>query len=443
MFNTTSIFSGLWYISDEYMKLHAPIIMSMMGGNSLKLHQEEIPTGIISSTLSDFKLNQAGTLSRLYINDTEYIGVVKFHSAITKDDTFCGPRGTTTVADVVTRWSSDANCIGLLQSHDSGGGEVSGTRRAARAFKETFTKPSASHVFGLCASASLYLASSSDKIFMDKDADMVGSIGVLHYSIDLFPILEAQGAKKHIVLADGSEDKIKAQLEAAKGNYAALKKESINPAKEDFHNWMKDVRPNIKEETLTGNMYHLDQAIDKGLVDQEGTFLDAVNYIIEQHNANQVNNQSNTNMSAENNAFPTLAKALGTPISLKGGGLFGLGKAVELSADQIQTLEQTLTEAVRIEGRLKASEEENTGLKAKLNDATKEANATLIAGIKSLGLEAKESLEENATLLANTAKEYGSQPGETPTNPELTPQEPEAKGEFDYVDFNADHYENL
>ncbi|MEL6132588.1 MAG: S49 family peptidase, partial [Bacteroidota bacterium] len=63
---------------------------------------------------------------------------------------------------------------------------------------------------------------------------------------------------------------------------ADLKKideEILVPHSERFQNWVRTMRPNVNEDTLTGKMYYADQALENGLADSIGTFNEALQLV--------------------------------------------------------------------------------------------------------------------------------------------------------------------
>lgn len=438
-----NIFGGAWYMSQDAVLAHIPYIYSLVSGSPMNIQLETIPKEIIHlSTVGDYNPQSTGSISRIYINKHDYVGVLKFHSAITKNDVSCGPRGTQTMASVVQRWQNDGNCIGLLQDHDSGGGEASGTRHLARTIKEDFTKPSVTFWRGTMASASAYIGCSADRVYVDQDAELGGSIGALGTYMDIMPALEKLGVVNHLILADGSEDKIKSHRDMLKGDYALIKKEGLNVLREEFKTWMQDVRPKLSEKALTGKVYRPKKAISIGLADEIGTFQTAFDYIVEQHDL-QDNSKSNTHMAKEDKVYPNLQKALGLEKSLTlKKGFFASESTVAFSVSQIDAIETALGNTGSA-----TTAKELTDVQAELatEKAKNEEITTLVdESMTTLGLEKQADVQANITSIVETTQEYGKQPGETNTKPDLS--QDGNKGvdpEFAEIDFDAEMYDPL
>ncbi|MGB0867956.1 MAG: S49 family peptidase [Flavobacteriales bacterium] len=436
-----SIFGGAWFMSRDMVSAYQPYVYSLLTNSPLNLEHHKIPTEIINfSSVTHFNPSNVGSLSRIYINENEFVGVVKVHGAMTKNDVFCGGRGTGTIALQIDKWSDNPNCVGLLQDHDSGGGEASGTRRMARSIKN-FSKPSSTYQRGDMASASAFTGCSSDKVYVDQDAGVSGSIGVIATYMDIMPALEKMGVKQHIVLAEGSEDKVKTHLDMLKGDYTLLKKD-LKTMRLQFREWMLDVRPELNEKALTGKVYSPEKSIEVGLADEIGTFDDAFNYILEQHNLS-TNSNNNTNMSTENKTYPNMQKALGmdTPLTVSKGFFASKGK-VELSETQIDSIEMALN---GVEGST-ALKADNAALKTQLETAkgtNTSMDADISAAMVDLGLDATGDSKKDLATIVATTKEYGSQPGETNTQPQASQDGTGGESKFGYLDLEADMYNEL
>jgi hypothetical protein len=81
-------------------------------------------------------------------------------------------------------------------------------------------------------------------------------------------------------------------------NFKPIIENILNPSAEKFINDMKVNRPNIKEEQLTGKLFKASEVVGT-LIDQIGTFKDAVNKVIELSTFNLITNKTNNKMTKE------------------------------------------------------------------------------------------------------------------------------------------------
>jgi protease-4 len=158
---------------------------------------------------------------------------------------------------------------------DSPGGQVAGTDLLAEAIKKS-TTPVVAFIDGLAASAAYWIISGADKIIASSDLDRIGSIGTMLMAEDLRPALEQLGVKFHEVYATLSVDKNSDINQVLDGKYDQYRENVLDIINAKFLSTVKEYRPNLNETAITGKIYFAPQAIELGLIDQIGSFEQAI-----------------------------------------------------------------------------------------------------------------------------------------------------------------------
>ena len=207
------------------------------------------------------------------------IAVISLRGDMMKEGTMCS-YGTEEIAAVIREAADAKPIIGIRLDIDSGGGAVDAIPPMLDAirYSQSKGKPVLA-LCDLCASAAYYVASHCNRIIADNDISAeFGSIGVMMQFPDYAKYYEQKGIKIHTIYSDYSDYK-NAPFEAArKGDYKAIKQETLNPLAVQFQEAVKAHRPNLKtdiEGILNGRMFFAKDALNNGLIDQIGTAQDA------------------------------------------------------------------------------------------------------------------------------------------------------------------------
>jgi len=269
---TSAILRGVWAID--------PITASSMSGFIVSLLNKNVDEEITAKEILPFAVTSSGVV-RGKIEDSQKgdIAIIPIVGALTKYSEMCGAAGMQKIGAWVQNADANPNIKGIILRIDSPGGTVDGTEQLANIVKET-KKPIVAFVDGMMASAAMWIGSACDEIIAGLPNDQIGSIGVMISFADMQPALEAQGVKFHNINADQSSEKNKTFQDAREGNYDAIKKEILNPIAELFIETIKNNRPNVKKEELTGKMFFV-KDLKGSLIDEVGDF----NYAVERINA--------------------------------------------------------------------------------------------------------------------------------------------------------------
>lgn len=203
------------------------------------------------------------------------VAVVSLEGDMMKGGTMCS-YGTEEIAAVMREAADARNIVGIRLDIDSGGGAVDAIAPMldAIAYSQSKDKPVVA-ACDLCASAAYYVASHCDQIVAVNDISAeFGSIGVMMQFPDYAKYYEQKGIKIHTIYSDLSDYK-NAPFEAArKGDYKAIKQETLNPLARQFQEAVKTHRKDLKQDIdgiLNGRMFYARQALEYGLIDEVGT----------------------------------------------------------------------------------------------------------------------------------------------------------------------------
>lgn len=366
--------------------------------------------------------------------------VVDFNQPVVKFD-YGYWLGTKTYTRILKQLENDDSVAGVVLTIDSGGGQVYGTPEFYD-FIKNYSKPIVAYTDGYMCSGAYYIAAPTKRIFANKRADAIGSIGAYATIIDGNGILEHFGAKVHTIYATKSTEKNSEYREVIdNANYEPYIKNQLDPIVETFISDMKEARPNINEEAFKGGTWTGEQAVEMGLADANGTIQDAINYVFEL-SVKENNSKSNTNMNTK--SLPNVEAVLGldAPLASSDNGSY-------LNEEQLDT----------IENRLGTLETENSNLQTQLDDANTnhqtaldavngqltEANnnATAVensvnAIMTNLGLSTEGSLTEKLAALNTKAETLGKKDGAQHSNPKVdTGANPETSNVVGGVDVSA------
>lgn len=186
-----------------------------------------------------------------------------------------------TLADLFDRAAKDDNVKAIVLRVDSGGGEVFASeviRRALQEIREKYEKPVVVSMGSVAASGAYWISSSSDYIFATPFT-ITGSIGVFAVMPNFYSLLENKlgiTSDSVGVLEEDNTSSIQ-PLSDDQINKMSL---SVDATYDVFINTVCDGRAMEKEELMKiagGRVYSGLQAKSLSLVDEIGTFQDAIN----------------------------------------------------------------------------------------------------------------------------------------------------------------------
>jgi ClpP class serine protease len=291
------IYGTPWFVDAETMQgLSAALNYAREGGvydsekhNQFGVYQVK---SAVKITEKDWKLDSLSS-------DDQNISLIKLDGPITKNGGD-SHYGTTELAQKLLNFDASEKIIGHIIQIESGGGSSNAVDEMKDAILQA-NKPVVIFCDGVMASAALYIGSFGDYIISHRDTDRIGSIGAL-IELQSFKKIDEDkttGERYVRIYADQSTEK-NSEFEAAINdlNFKPIIENILNPSAEKFINDMKVNRPNIKEEQLTGKLFKASEVVGT-LIDQIGTFKDAVNKVIELSTFNLITNKTNNKMTKE------------------------------------------------------------------------------------------------------------------------------------------------
>ena len=270
-----------------------------------------------------------------------------------------------------------------------------------------------------------------DEIILSNDTTMVGSIGTMISYMDVRPFLEKHGVKFHEVMAEASYEKNKTFLELMKGNYKLIQEETLNPLNDIFIAAMQENRPNVSEKALHGRMYLAADAIAHGLADSIGNFdfaLQRLQILTEAGGRKQETGRSSASTLPSPVSETTMFKTNKFPSLLLLATAFSV-ENLEAANEELEA--QGIKNVTLVaDADLEAAEQNATEQRRKievLSDELIEVKANHAQAVSE-----KEAAEKKA-------EQYGSQPGEKPTQVESNDNDPavdEAQAVIDNMPHN-------
>lgn len=396
----SAIFRHPWAIQEQSAIGYAPLISNILTGSPVMIEGTDEKPIVIAS-----KSPRAVSYYDMDMGDAPEGSVVVIHlnGPLMKNNQFCGPVGMAEIGKRIKEAGNNDNISAIILKIDSPGGTVDGTEALAEIVKNT-QKPVISYVDGLMASAALWIGTAADEVIASTDTTEVGSVGVLLSFADMQPAYERMGVKFHQIISNHSSDKVKQFNDILKGDYDEYKKEVLDPLAEKFMQTVRDQRPGVKDEHLTGKVYFARDVVG-AFVDKIGNWDYAVARAFEL--GNQFENSNNTDMSkkSENNEYTATMKVIGVE------SLESTKDGIHLNNDQLDAIEQALVEGSKAKSDLEearqhlaALEEGQTieGLQAEAQWAEGLDEGETVAGLKA-SLKAKD--EEIEKLSKTPASE--------------------------------------
>lgn len=289
------------------------------------------------------------------------IALIPIRGVLMKHDQFCGPAGMQTIGKRIQDADKHSNISSIILLFDTPGGSVDGIKTLSDIIKNT-QKPITAFVDGSCFSGGMWLASHCDKIIASTDIDELGSIGVMTSFIDVKPAWERLGVKFHEIYSNLSKDKNKLFREMQNGEYENYKTDKLDPLALEFRNVIKQNRPGVTDDQLTGKTYFAKDLIGS-LIDQIASFEEAVKI--------SFNLSENTNIKIKNrmmNNLNNLAAIAGVEsFEVQDGGIF-VSEQIALQFEQeLVNRQSAINDANARSEELKRQLQESAGREADLH----------------------------------------------------------------------------
>lgn len=336
--NLHSLLNRPFYIEQSYGQGFLPLVLNLLNPeNSISAGEKDDDEEKKETHINYMSLNGSSN----YGEDAEeasFVSVISIKTPIVKYNQFFGPRGTQSYIRTMEGMKNNKSIAGIVLDIDSGGGQVYGTPEFHDYIKD-YPKPVVTYTGGLLCSAAYYIGNAASHIIANKRSDAIGSIGAYAQILDVAGYYEKLGAKLHTIYSSKSTEKNKAYREVIEGNYDSYVKAELDPVVDTFIADMKATRPGIKEECFKGGTWTGVEAVEMGLVDENGTLQTAVNKVFEL-------SKSNNNPTQKANAMTDTKKYAKINAVLGIEALEGLNaEGAHMSESFLDTLEAHLNDA--------------------------------------------------------------------------------------------------
>ena len=394
----SAIFRHPWAIYEQAALGYGPMINNLINGSAIELEgMDEKPIFMASpepgKAVSFWDMNDAPAGS---------VAVIPLSGPLMKNDQYCGPAGMATIGMRIKEADACENISAIILKIDSPGGTVDGTEALAD-IVAGIQKPIIAFVDGLMASAALWIGSHADEIYASSDTDEVGSVGVLLSFADVQPAYERQGVKFHQIVSNHSKDKTEWLDRILKGDYEDYKKDVLDPLAEKFQQVVREHRPGVKDEHLSGKVFFARDVIG-AFIDKIGNFESALQRAFD---LGQEFEKSNTTMSKKNETteYTATMKVIGVE------SLESSKEGIFLNAEQMAAIEGSISEGEKAKSDLSAMEEQQNALEEGQTIQGLQEEAKKAEGLEegetvaSLKAENKRLAEDNEKLSKEPAKE--------------------------------------
>ena len=214
-------------------------------------------------------------------DDDEIINVVVVDGPVTRDGDGCS-YGTKDFRDQVMYANTIPQVVGHLFIINTPGGQASCRNDYEMMINDCREKgkPTVAFVDGMCCSSGVNLASRCDRVIVMNPRDEYGCIGTMAAFWAVAHDTVSQDGFRYVELVGKDcPEKNDWYREAAKGEYEKLQEE-LDKDTDDFHNEVRQNRPLVTDDMLTGKVFKAQEVIP-ALVDEIGDMNRAIECVFE------------------------------------------------------------------------------------------------------------------------------------------------------------------
>ena len=279
---TASVFFGGWLLSLTNTEKKALLENYKNGGFDAAQAEEKRKTlqpnlYAYNGTKLEQKNNYNGTLS--YSDGVDAVMVIPIRGVMTKEDQPSGSYGMDAMAEWIQAAYENDNILAVVIDMFTPGGSVAGVEALGNIIAQK-TKPVIVFANDLVASAGYWVSAGADVIIASGENAQIGSIGAYVSFLDDTQYLADNGLKVIDVYATQSSEKnadIRQYFD--EGKLEKLQKR-VDTYAGNFISHVKKNRPQLKyadnPTTLEGAMFFAKEAKKVGLIDDIGTFSQAL-----------------------------------------------------------------------------------------------------------------------------------------------------------------------
>lgn len=274
-----------WDLGVEDLHALRDALLSAIGQTSKDELQKQ--RGYLTSKRSAFQ-------DRLYVGDATWaehlgkddqlINVVQVCGPITRGGGACS-YGSIDHYHQVEYANSLPQTVGHIFLINTPGGAASARMDYKQAIDESraLGKPCVAFIDGMCCSAGMFIASQCDLIIVRNPKNEVGCIGtmVAFYTQKDGDTHQLSQERYVEITAEESPEKNLEYRQAAEGDYTLLKAE-LSRLTTEFQEMVREGRPAVTDEVLTGKVYAADEVLGQ-LADEIGNWQHAINCVFSLH----------------------------------------------------------------------------------------------------------------------------------------------------------------
>lgn len=276
----SAIAKGAWSMDAVSAQGFMPIINAVRSRGSIDLNLPSIEENRKANT--PYSVSAQGGL--MESSDAEInpgsVFVAKMSGVLMKNE-YCGVPGTSNLRSWLQQADNDDRVVATVICMDTPGGTVNGLQELADTVK-SLNKPVYGYVDGMSCSAGYYAMAYADEIFLSSSAACVGSIGTMMSFRNWTNSKEVLGFEDIILNSSYSPDKNKAFMDALEGDYETMIEE-LDQYALAFREVVKDARPQVQDEALTGKTFLGTEAIEVGLADGIASLEEVCAQILSKH----------------------------------------------------------------------------------------------------------------------------------------------------------------
>lgn len=305
-----------WAILPEYAQSYYPALAAMLKGE--KFTENDAEFSVLRA------LNKSYFMSEEDFDDEDFdpgvnqdlneapegaVAVIRLNGPVVKYSQWCGPKGTTDIANEIKRIEANPNFVGIVFQIESGGGQVYAIKPLTDAMDQA-KKPIVVLNGNYLASAAYAIAIHSNEIISDHPKAIIGSIGTMSSFQDVQPYFESLGVKFHEIYATKSTLKNKKTNDALKGNYKGLINDILDPLNEDFLADVREMRKGKIAENAAiyaGETFFASVSKSLGMIDALGDMKFAVKRVRELAAVKKTNDTNSQNQIEIDMKFPNFA----------------------------------------------------------------------------------------------------------------------------------------
>ena len=309
------------------------------------------------ATMMEVEWDREAGLPTFITEAGKRVAYIPIKGGLTKNGDLCS-YGMIDHGHRILRADASKKVDAILLDMDTPGGSVDGTPELASIIANT-GKPTAVFTDGMLASAGIWLSSQADQIVANSlNFNEIGSIGTLMMYVNYSKYIEREIGSVEIIRAPQSKDKARLNSfeQIPEGERTKLMEE-LEMITDKFIEAVKTGRGDRlnpgKENIFSGKTYDQDRALELGLIDQVGTFADAIHLAADmagsrqQETAQRESQTSNTNNNQKSNSmnFKTTWSAILTFFGFSAAAVEAEKKELtEAHVDQLDKQLSTLTE---------------------------------------------------------------------------------------------------